>query len=206
MSKLCNIIYWLGLQLWLAGVLAAGIAAVFVFARLPDLGVSLERYAAYTPADQPDAHAILAGGYIMEGIFTTADFIAIAAAGMVVVTLCCQLLFFRYQIKRPANIIRSLCIVIATGILIYHVTTPAPDFNRTLRQYWNHAEAGDMTLATADQKRLDALHPQLRMLLQTNACLLFIAIMASAAAMTQEKNRDVPQSTALEDPSLIKRS
>ncbi|MGI9013736.1 MAG: hypothetical protein ACR2GY_05730 [Phycisphaerales bacterium] len=182
MRTIAAICYWCGLLMWLSALFASGVSAIFVFATLPELGVHLDRYAAYAPAENAaHAHSVLAGGHIMERIFTVSDFVQITAAALIVTGMLLKAPRFD-RIRRPlADGVRMVLIGIACVLLIVHVGWRAPEFNRTLRDYWTHAAAGEMQLAAVADARLETLHHGLRMNLQINAGLLMMVLLLSAA-------------------------
>ena len=127
--KICNAVYWVSLAVWLAALVAAGVAAANVFGTLGETPLRLEQYAAY-PAQE---HARLAAGLIMESVFFTVDLIQFVAIPLTVLMLVAQLSVFGMPLKSVANLGRALCIVIAAGMFVFHATAVAPKMNRPPR-------------------------------------------------------------------------
>ena len=65
MRGLCHVVYWLGLVLWTASLVTAGLTAMVVFSRLGDVPLALDEFAAW-PAEQ---HGRIAAGLTMADVF-----------------------------------------------------------------------------------------------------------------------------------------
>ena len=128
---------------------------------------------------------------VLEKVFTGSDFAQVALAFLVIVTLAIDVMVFRGSMRRISNLIRTLCIAIATGLLAFHVFLQAPEMNRELRAYWDEARAGNVESAMEHRARFDRYHPRAEMVLQVNLFLLLIAMGASAAAVVPVRS---PQS------------
>jgi len=176
-------ISFVALSLWIAAVIAPAVSAMATFGTLPDLDVSLREYESFTIQGEPDAHARLAAGMVLEKIFTGSDFAQVALAFLVIVTLAIDVMVFRQPVRRPANAIRIVSALIATGLLAFHVFLQAPQMNRELRQYWGEARAGNVEAALEHRERFDRYHPRAEMILQANLVLLLITMGAFAAAV-----------------------
>lgn len=200
--QLTLILYMVSLTLWIAAIIAPAVCALAAFGTLPGLGVSLQSYELFMIEGQPDVHARIAAGTILEKVFTGSDFVQVALAFFVAVMLAIDLLVFRQSLWRVSNLIRTLCIVVAIALLAFHVFLQAPDMNRELRAYWDEARAGNIDAALEHRAVFDEYHPRAEMILEVNLLLLVIAMGASAAAM-------VPQSSdgksGLENPKLATR-
>jgi len=193
--KLVNAIYLMSLAAWLAALASAGIAAGNVFGVLDDMSLELERYATY-PSQE---HGMLAAGHVMEGVFVTVDLIQIVAIPLTLLALGMQLAVYRLPLRSPANAVRTLCLVAATGLFAYHATALAPRMNRELRARWSAAEAGDVAAARAHQMAFNQDHPTADLILKTNLILLIIALGASAAALSPSPPSASPR---LPEPKL----
>ena len=189
--KLCNSVYWLALTVWLALLVSAGVSAIAVFTTLGEMDLSLPAYAAFQPAqsDVPYAHAHLAAGHILAPVFTFVDFVQFAVIPVLVITLVIQLTVFRLQVRRPANLIRVTCIVIASGLFAIHAFTRAPQMNRDLHAYWKAAQQGDVATALEHREAFNRQHPTAEAVLNVTLLLVVVATVASAIAMTPDLPR-----------------
>ena len=194
--KICNAVYWVSLAVWLAALVAAGVAAANVFGTLGKTPLRLEHYAAY-PAQE---HARLAAGLIMEGVFFTVDLIQFVAIPLTVLMLVAQLLVFGMPLKSVANLGRALCIVIAAGMFAFHAIAVAPTMNHHLRAYWAAAETGDIALAHEHQTAFNEDHPTAEAILRINLILLVVAIGASSAVGSPPAK---PVVSRLQEPGLL---
>jgi hypothetical protein len=195
--KWCNAVHWLSLTLWVAALAAAGIAAMNVFGTLPKLNLTLNEYQSLPP----ESHGRLAAGMVMEGVFFVVDLAQFVAAPLALITLLFQLSVFRMPLRRPANLIRTLCIVVATGLFAFHATVLAPRMNRELRAYWRSAQDGEIDQAQLHLAKFNEKHPVANTLLQTNLILLLIAIASTSAAVMPSSQRR----HRFESPALLKR-
>ena len=184
--KLCNMVYWLALTIWLAVLVTAGVSAVAVFTTLGEMDVSLEAYAAFEPdeSDVPNAHAHLAAGHVLEPVFTLVSFVQFALIPLMLITLIAQFTVFQQKIRRPANLIRTACIVIAAGLFVFHALARAPQMNRDLQAYWDAAKDGNVTAALEHREAFNRRHPTAEAVLNATLLLVVLATFASAAAMT----------------------
>jgi hypothetical protein len=197
--KLCNILHWLGLVLWVSALISAAVAAMNVFGTLDEMTLTLEQYAAY----RSEHHWRLAAGHIMEGVFFTVDLLQFIAVPIVIVTLLLQMLLFRIPFKRPSNLIRTIALVIAGLLFAYHATMIAPKMNRELRAHWSAAERGEVEQAAAHRATFNEYHPVADAILRLNLLLVLVGAAGSAVALTSPLQR--PSSSELEQPALLNR-
>ena len=184
--KLCNVVYWLALAVWLAVLVTAGVSAIAVFTTLGEMNVSLEAYALFEPdeSDVPNAHAHLAAGHVLEPVFTLVDIVQFAMIPLILITLVVQFTVFKQKIRRPANLIRTGCIVIAAGLFAFHALARAPQMNRDLQAYRDAAQHGDLTMALEHRAAFNRRHPMAEAVLNATLLLVVLATFASAVAMT----------------------
>ena len=184
--KLCNMVYWLALTIWLAVLVTAGVSAVAVFTTLGEMDVSLEAYATFEPDESvvPNAHAHLAAGHVLEPVFTLVSFVQFALIPLMLITLIAQFTVFQQKIRRPANLIRTACIVIAAGLFAFHALARAPQMNRDLQAYWDAAKDGNVTAALEHREAFNRRHPTAEAVLNATLLLVVLATFASAVAMT----------------------
>lgn len=175
--RVCNVVYWLALTAWVAALVTAGIAAMNTFSRLPKLQIEMKQY----PTLPVEQHGRLAAGMVMEGVFTTVDWIQIIAAPLAVIAMVVQMVMMsRLHRCSVANLLRCACVIIAAGTLAYHLTSIAPRMNRELHGYWSQLETGDLPAANAHLAIFNTLHPVADKALRLNLLLLIVAIAASA--------------------------
>ncbi len=203
--KLCNGVYWLALALWLALLVAAGVSAVAVFSTLGEMDLSWSQYEAFQPdqSDMPYAHAHLAAGHILEPVFTLVDIVQFAVIPLLIITLVLQLTVFKLGFRRPANLIRVTCIVLASGLFAIHAFTRAPQMNRDLNAYWKAAEQGDIATALEHRAAFNRRHPTAEAVLNVTLLLVVVATVASAIAMTPDPPRG--RTSGLQTPYLASR-
>jgi hypothetical protein len=194
--KPCLVVYWLSLTAWLAAMAAAGLAAAHAFAKLPATPMVLEAYALYPAAE----HGRIAAGLMMADLFATVDFIQFAAIPLAVVTLALQLTVFGLPARRPANIVRLACLVLAAGLFAYYAVAVAPALNGALRTYWDAARAGDLETAALYRQLAGTYHSTARLVLQLNLGLVVAAICASAIALAPSPRRQA----GLPEPQLLR--
>lgn len=200
--KLCLAVYWLALIGWISALVSAAVSAMNVFPGMDRLPLRLEQFPDYPVAEHPR----LAAGKLMDGVFFTVDLLQFAAAPLVLITLAVQLLVFRLPLRRPANVIRTMCIVIAAGLFAYHATSVAPKMNHALRAFWAAAEAGEVTAAQSHRATFNEYHPTADTLLRLELLLLLAAAVASAAALSPAAARPGNTSSSkLETPELLNR-
>lgn len=198
--KITSIAYWLALALWIAAIVAVAIAAMNTFGTLPDpdLGVHLAPFAAY-PANE---HGRLAAGIVMERNFFVADMIQLFSIPVVLVMLVAQLVFFGMKWSKPANLLRTICLLAAGSLFGYYAFTMAPTMNHELRAYWDAAKAGNLEEADAHRTSFDVLHPKAEAILKLDLVLVVVGIGASAAAYAGLVNLRYRPRTELEEPRL----
>jgi hypothetical protein len=197
MLKACQGIYWLALALWVSALVAGGVAAAGVFSVLPKLGLTLQRFEGYDHAE----HGRLAGGMVMEPIFTTIDIAQAVVIVLVIMMLLLQLTLFRQPLRRPANVVRTICIAAAAALFVVRVATVTPSMNRELRAYWAAAEASRAADAAEHREAFDALHPVTSRMFNATLLLLLVAVAASAAASVPP----APVPHSLQTPQLLQR-
>ena len=137
----------------------------------------------------------------MEGVFFVVDLVQFVVIPLVVVTLLLQLTIFRMPLKRPANAIRTFCVLVATVLFAFHASVLAPSMNRELRAYWKAAQADEIEQAQSHLAMFNEKHPTANMLLQTNLVLVLVAIASTASALGPVSNRR----RHFESPALLKR-
>jgi hypothetical protein len=198
--KLTNIIHWLALTAWVSVLVAAGVAAASAFHVLPDpdLGVRLDRFAAFDAA----AHGRIAAGQVMEPIFTFGDMVQFAAAGAALITMALQFAWGGMPWRRPANTIRIVAIAAATGLLAVRAATLTPAMNHDLRAYWTAAERGDAEAAAPHYEAFSARHVTTRRYFDLTLAALLVGVGATAAAFSP--SRPHRSTSNLDQPRLLR--
>lgn len=184
--KLCNIVYFLALAIWLSVLVSAGIAAGSAFGVLNKMDISIARYSEFIPdeADVPNAHSNLAAGHVLEPVFFITSAVQFVVVPLVLLTLGAQLWVFGHGKNKLSNIIRTVCILISAGLFAYHAFFITPPMNQDLRDYWQSAKAGDIPAAIAYREGLLSRHGTATNILTSTLLLVLIATSASAATMT----------------------
>ena len=177
--RVCLVVYWLGLAAWLSGLVTAGISASMVFGQLPDMSLSLERFQAY-PADE---HGTIAAGLVMADVFFAVDVVQFIAIPLVVITLVLQLVVFGLPTRRPANVVRGACLLVAAALFAWYALMLAPSLNGELRLFWQAAEAADLDAAQRHREIFRAGHRTARHILEINSLLVLVSLAASALAL-----------------------
>ena len=202
LSTVLGGVHAVALTLWIALLVAAGVAAAGAFATLPDLGISLRGYESFATGDSSD-HGRLAAGKMLERIFTAIDFAQIPLAAIALAAFALQLILSGDRWRRPANVIRAACMVAAAALLTFHMAFIAPRMNSRLQAYWSAARAGDTDTALAHRDAFNQYHPRAELIMQSNLLLLLIAAGAAGASPVQ---RSSPSSDGpLQTPLLARR-
>lgn len=186
LHKLCNMVYWLALALWLGALMSAGIAAGSTFSVLTKMDISIARYAEFVPdeADIPNAHSNLAAGHVLEPVFWITNAVQFVAIPLVILALAAQLLFFKQHKNKFSNFIRTACIIISAGLFAYHAFAVSQPMNQDLRAYWQAAEEGDIQAASDHREGLLSRHGTAKNILSATLLLVVIVTAASAVTMT----------------------
>jgi hypothetical protein len=197
--KICNGVYWLALTIWIAALVSGGVAAAGVFSTLPKLGILIPKYQSALGNDTAE-HGRVAGGMVMEPIFTAMDWVQATAAFFVVLTLVSQLTVFKMRLKSPGHLIRTICIGSAVLVMIVHMTALAPRMNRELRARWNAIEVSDRAAMETHRAAFESDHHLADSLYAARLILLLVGVAASGAALGSTK----PDRSALEMPRLLR--
>jgi len=196
--RLNNIVHLVALLLWCSALISAGVAAMNVFTVLEhdNLPLTVERYSDY-PADQ---HARLAASHVMEPVFTTVDVLQFVAVPLVLITLVLQFALFRMRFRSASNVVRAGCIAIAAILFGYYATSIAPTLNQQLRNWWSHAEAGEVAQADEVRARFNEYHLTADNILKVNLILLIVSIGSTAVAFSPQMKR----ANTYETPNLTR--
>ena len=172
------------LGVWLAVLVAAGLAAAIVFPEMKELDPRLPGYASYT-----GDHWMIAAGHVGRRAFAIADRAQLYAAAAAVLTLA---VVTRLRLsKGPWLALRWVAVGVASGLAIYNGLILAPKMDDELVAYWAAAREGDQVKAAEFRAVFSAQHPQASRVLVTGAAGVFVAIVAAAAS----RNRSAPSRT-----------
>ncbi len=186
--RLCLIVYWTSLALWLSALVTAGISATMVFGRLPGIPMTLERFRSYADAE----HGRIAAGLVMSDIFFAVDLVQFIVIPLTLVTLLLQVTVFGASWRSSANLVRGGCLLAAAGLFAGYAIGLAPSLNGELRLFWAAAEAGDTNAALRHRELFAAGHATAALILKTNLLLVLIGLAASAVAPTPARPPATP--------------
>lgn len=176
----------LGLALWFAAVASGAIAAMNVFPRVRDLAPTMDAFAAW-PADD---HWRLLAGHAMAGVFATGDLLQVAAAVVVLATLVAGIGLAGPGGRRLPHLVRTFLVIVATGVLGWHLLVRAPAMNRDLAAFHEAARAGDLETARARRDAFEAAHLPAERSLAATLLLVSGAIALAAASPLAAEPRD----------------
>ena len=94
-----------------------------------------------------------------------------------------QLTLFRLPWRRPSNVVRAGCLLVAAGLFSFYAVALAPSLNHTLRDHWAAAERGDTAVARDLRDRFRNDHRKAELILQVNLLLVLGGLAASAVAL-----------------------
>jgi len=183
---LLSIVTWCSMSLWMAAMVAAGVAAAGVFATLPDLNPTLPEFAALDPS----LHGRLASGLVTEPIFTASD---IAQVVLSCIVLLCILLHWTSGAGRHRPVARiswTVAGLLAAACLWARLLLVMPRMNSELQAYRSAARNGDTELATASYDAFNALHPTASTLMETSTVLAMVAIAALSILYALPRHKD----------------
>ncbi len=172
-----------GLGVWLAVLVAAGLAAAVAFPEMKELDPRLPDYAAYT-----GDHWMIAAGHIGRRVFSIADRVQLVAAAVSVLTLA---IVTRLRLSTgPWLALRWIAVGVAAGLAIYNGLVLAPKMDADLLAYWSAAREGDQVKAAEHRAVFSAQHPQASRVLTIGAAGVFVAVVA--AAVSRKGIRSLP--------------
>ncbi len=192
--RLCLIVYWTSLALWLSALVTAGISATMVFGRLPGIPMTLERFGSYADAE----HGRIAAGLVMSDIFFAVDFVQFIVVPLTLLALALQLTVFGAPLRCRANLVRSGCLLAAAVLFAGYAIALAPSLNGELRLFWAAAEAGDTSAALRHRELFATGHATAALILKTNLLLVLAGLAASAVAPAPA----IPPRPRLDTPRL----
>jgi hypothetical protein len=193
MLKVCNIIHWLALALWLSALVAAGVAAMNVFPTTDKMPLTLDG----TPVLEGVEHNRILAGRIMNGVSDVMQFICIP---LVVVTTIVQSGAARRLMRKPARLVHAAAVLLAAGLFTLYAFFLAPPMNDHLHAFWEYARSGNASAAIAERDAFNQLHPTADAILRINLLLVLAAIAAAAAIQTPPMPARKDRSAAVVNP------
>ena len=186
---LLSIVTWSTTALWIASMLAAGVAAIGVFAVLPDLQPLLPEYGGIDTG----AHGRLAAGLVTEPIFTATDMTQVLFSFVLV---ACIGLHWWKRIGSEHPIARwtwTATGLLATGCFWYRMLAIMPGLNHAMQRYHDAARSGDQVEMGFAFKTLNVMHPIASTLMESTLILVLLGLGALAIMYTRS-SRPGPQS------------
>ena len=119
----------------------------------------------------------------MADVFFAVDVVQFIAIPLVVITLVLQLVIFGVSARRPANVVRAVCLLVAAALFAWYALLLAPSLNGELRLFWHAAEAADLDAAQRHRELFRAGHTTARHILEVNLLLVLVSLAASAMAL-----------------------
>lgn len=171
--RLGSVLWWLAIGIWFAMIVTAGIAAAFVFGNLKPTGLVLP--------DHPVSEALhwrYAAGRVMIDVFFTVDIGQAVAATLGTVAIVGMAIGAPALRRRWSFRVQVLAFLIAIASFASYATMLAPSMNRTLRDQWAAAEAGD----EVEAERLRAIFDDGHQASRGRLNLTFAGILVAGAA------------------------
>lgn len=163
------------LAVWLAALVAAGLAAAAVFPVMKGLEPRLPEYAAYT-----GEHWMIAAGHVGRRVFSIADRAQLVMSGIAVVTLAVAT---RLRLcGGPWLALRWIAVGVAAGLAVYNGLVLAPRMDEDLLAYWAAAREGDSAKAAQYKAAFSGAHPHASMVLQVGAASVFVGVISAAVS------------------------
>ena len=163
------------LGVWLAVLVAAGLAAAVAFPVMKELQPRLPDYAAYE-----GEHWVIAAGHVGRRVFSIADRVQLVAAAAAVLSLAVLT-----RLRSSSGLwlaVRWLAVGTAAGLAIYNGLVLAPNMDDDLVAYWSAARAGDQVKADAFRAVFSAQHPHATRVLVIGVSGVLIALVAAAVS------------------------
>ena len=146
----------LALSVWLAVIMAAGVAAMSAFTALPKPGISVSGTEGFF-AGNTEEMGRFAAGKMLQPLFLAGDWVQFAASAL---TVGCTVRLARLgglNGMRWARALLFACVAGAALILAWRAWT-GPTMTVDLLAYWDAVAANDREAATAARARFDTAH------------------------------------------------
>ena len=188
MRILINILFWLGLTIWIAMVTAPGIAGMSAFPVLIEEGARLERFADFFKGDN-DGMGRMVAGFVTGRVFLITD-VAQWVLGPLVV--CLGLLTLRPMrlYSGPLAWAGMTLLVGALLLTLWHNAVMSPRMATDLQTYRLAAEADERASADAAMASFDVDHKTAERLFGLRWCLLIGAVAGFAGGQRKEARKE----------------
>jgi hypothetical protein len=196
--RLASVLWWLAVGIWFAMIVTAGISAAFVFGNLKPTGLVLP--------DHPVSEALhwrYAAGRVMIDVFATVDIGQAVAAVLGTVAIIGLAIGAPALRRRWSFRVQVIAFAIAIASFASYATMLAPSMNRTLRDQWAAAQAGDEVEAERLRAAFDEGHQASRGRLNLSFASILVAGAAAAIGAAPRGGDGTAKSdSALEEPRL----
>lgn len=173
LASACATVHLLALALWLAGVLASGLAAAVAFPTVKALAPRLTDYAG--PSDQ---HFLVIAGSVARRVFLIADVVSFACATIASGTMILLVAVFREPRGRPATIVRALSLGVGVAALASLLLIVTPRLDAATAAHWQALRVNDAPQIALHKAGVDDIHPVASRLVSVMAGAVFIALAA----------------------------
>lgn len=189
MRILINILFWLGLTIWIAMVTAPGIAGMSAFPVLIEEAARIERFSAYFSDDQEGMGRIVAG-FVTGRVFLITDIAQWVLAPLVT---CLGLLTLRPMRLYKGVLAWSGMILLVGALLltVWHNGVMGPRMADDIQTYRLAAEADDRASADAAMASFDVDHKTAERLFGLRWCLLIGAVAGFAGGPRRNLEKTV---------------
>jgi hypothetical protein len=201
LTRLADVVFWLGLILWVSALVTAGVSAAMSFPTMREFEVLVPRFSAYDESQ----HWAIAAGVLMERIFTFTDMVQLVAAALVLVGLAVGYSPGGRRFRQRMEMLRIVCVLSASLLLTYRVVLLAPQMNASLQRYWHAAEHGHAELAAKHRTEFQDKHP-----VASRIYGIMLVLLLGAAAGTAWTPLALPPPTARPgepvEPDLVRKA
>ena len=180
MQRVADIVFWLSIALWVALVVAGGLAAAAIFPKARELDLTLAGYEAFLAA-HPEEGRMLVAGFFAERVFVLSQTPRLVLAGIVAAALLLQ---FKFAPASPLRKTRLAALAIAGAALLFGSLWAIHDFRALDARYRDLASTpAKIEEAIAFKPTLDAAHERASrtMTVEVVALLGLIGLSAFAA-------------------------
>ncbi len=193
--RVCESLHFVALAVWLGSLVMAGAVAAQVFPLLRALDAKVPDHDGFTGEQW-----LIVAGRVGDMVFTTTDFIQLAAVLVAVATLIASIAVYKLSPRRISTLVRSTALAVALLLVAYQLIILGPAMQQELHAYWTAAQAGNNDTAQAHRQAFDALHPRASRTLGTSALAVLATIVAGVWSITNaassEDDKDAPRTPA----------
>ncbi len=187
MRILTNILFWLGLTIWIAMVTAPGLTGMSAFPVLIEEGARIDRFEAYFQGDQEGMGRIVAG-FVAGRVFLVTDAVQWVLAPLVT---CLGLIALR-PLRLYGGVFAWAGMILLVGALLltlWHNGVMAPRMADTLQTYRAGAEIDDREKADGAMAAFDVDHKTAERLFSLRWCLLVGSVAGFAGGQCRQRIR-----------------